>query len=346
MLKLIISIINMFIIPLFYSKKNLILKYSLLKLENDILKRRLSSQNKKLLFKQVDRILYSIISNIFSGFKSIISLIQPATILKWTRQIVKYFWKYPKKKPGRPPVPSEVKDLILKIKNSTMNIGYGQIQGELLKLGISLSERTIARILQAFRKKGLVKNTLTWSKFIKSHINSMFAMDFFTVDSILGIRFYILFIMHLATRKIVYFDITRYPSMNFVQQRLSDFTWNRNTKEKIYLIHDNFSSFIYIDYEAFDIIDVRITTYSPNLNAFAERFIRSVREEALDWFVIFTENQLRKIISEYISYFNTLRPHQGISQNIPAGFSPQIKGPIRSSPVLDGLRCHFYRKTA
>ncbi len=131
----------------------------------------------------------------------------------------------------------------------------------------------------------------------------MFAMDFFTVDSILGIRFYIFFIMHLATRKIVYFDITRYPSMNFVQQRLSDFTWNRNTKEKIYLIHDNFSSFIYIDYEAFDIIDVRITTYSPNLNAFAERFIRSLREKCLDNFLIFTWEQLFNLMKSYIKYF-------------------------------------------
>ncbi|MBN1575503.1 MAG: transposase [Chitinispirillaceae bacterium] len=80
--------------------------------------------------------------------------------------------------------------------------------------------------------------------------------------------------------------------------------------------------------------------------AYAERFIRSVREETLDWFVIFTETQLRRILSSYISYFNTLRPHQGINQNIPSGYSPQIEGPIRASPVLNGFRCHFYRKPA
>jgi len=184
MFKLIIKIIKVFIVPLFFSKKYIILKYSLLKLENDILKRRLSMQNKKPLFKQLDRILYSIISNLYSGFKSLVLLVQPTTILKWSRNIIRYFWKYPKKKPGRPPISSDIKNLILKIKNATINIGYGQIQGELKKLGINLSERTIARILRTFRKKGMIKKTLTWSKFIKSHLGSIFAMDFFTVDYI------------------------------------------------------------------------------------------------------------------------------------------------------------------
>jgi len=190
----------------------------------------------------------------------------------------------------------------------------------------------------------MIKKTLTWRVFIKSHLSSLFAMDFFTVDSIFGIRFYVFFIMHLATRKIIYFDITRYPSKIFVQQRLYDISWN--TQNKIYLIHDNFSSFISIDYKSININNIRITTYSPNMNAYAERFVRSVREEALDWFVIFSEKQLKKVITEYISYFNELRPHQGINQNIPAGNSPQTKGSIRSSPILDGLRYHFYRKVA
>ena len=150
--------------------------------------------------------------------------------------------------------------------------------------------------------------------------------------------------MHIATRKIIYFDITRYPSKIFVQQRLYDISWN--TQNKIYLTHDNFSSFISIDYKSLDITDIRITTYLPNLNTFAERLIRSVREEALDWFIIFSEKQLRKILTEYFSYFNNLRPHQGIGQNIPAGYSQQTTGPIRSSPVLHGLRYHFYRKSA
>ena len=91
---------------------------------------------------------------------------------------------------------------------------------------------------------------------------------------------------------------------------------------------------------------VRLPAYSPNLNAFAERFVKSVRNEALDYFIIFNEKQLRKIITEYIRYYNSQRAHQGIEQNIPAGYVPQTEGKVVSFPVLSGLHHHYERKTA
>jgi len=260
--------------------------------------------------------------------------------------LIKRFWTFPPwtNKGGRPQTPVHIRNLILEIKNNNLLWGNGKIKGELLKLGIKLDKRTIARILNNFRKKGKVKNGLTWKKFIKSHLETLFAMDFFTVDSIFNKRYYVFFIIYLKTREIVCFDITTNPVKRFVEQRIDDLVWDRDFN-KIYLIHDRSGEFCSINYKSRNINDITTSYKSPDLNAFAERFIGSIRKEALDWFIIFTEKQLRKILKEFIKYYNFRRHHQGID-NIPAGYIPQKKGNIFSESILFGLHHHYYRKTA
>ena len=122
----------------------------------------------------------------------IFSLVKPKTVLKWYKSLIKRFWTFPSwtNKGGRPRTPVHIRYLILEMKNNNLLWGNGKIKGELLKLGIKLDKRTIARILNDFRKKDKVKNALTWKKFIKSHFGTLFAMDFFTVDSIFNKRYY------------------------------------------------------------------------------------------------------------------------------------------------------------
>ena len=104
--------------------------------------------------------------------------------MKWQSELIKKFWTFPSKKSkmGRPPVPRWIKNLILEMKNNNLNWGNKRIQGELLKLGIELHKKTIGNILRDFRRKGEIRKGLTWSKFLKSQIKSIYAMDFFTVD--------------------------------------------------------------------------------------------------------------------------------------------------------------------
>ena len=143
------------------------------------------------------------------------------------------------------------------------------------KLGIKLHKSTIARILHDFRKQGDVKQGLTWRKFIKSHMESLFTMDFFTVDSISNKRFIVFFIIHLKTQKILSYDITTNPVKRFVEQRIEELMWKRDLK-KIYLIHDRSGEFNFIDYKSHNITDIKTSYKSSNMNAFAERFIGSV----------------------------------------------------------------------
>ncbi|MBN2531488.1 MAG: hypothetical protein JXB88_01285, partial [Spirochaetales bacterium] len=157
-------------------------------------------------------------------------------------------------------------------------IRTGKIQGELLKLGIRLSLSTIRRIIADFRKQGKIKSAFTWKKFIASHINHLFAMDFFTVTSLFGKTFYVFFIIYLKTREIVQFRITENPSAFFVRNQLRGFMEDREDK-KTFLIHDGSGEFVYQDYKGFEITNIRTTPFSPDMNAYAERFIGSVRRE-------------------------------------------------------------------
>ncbi len=163
------------------NKKDIIIENIVLKKENEILKRK---KKERIKFKFSDRIFYAIYSEFSKVVAELIILIKPKTVLNWQRTIIKKFWTFPSSKAriGRPPVPKEIKQLILKIKNSNLYWGYLRIQGELMKLGIKLDKTTIRNILISFRRKGKIKKGITWSQFLRSHAKSIYAMDFFTVD--------------------------------------------------------------------------------------------------------------------------------------------------------------------
>ena len=139
-----------------------------------------------------------------------------------------------------------------------------------------------------------------------------------------GKRFYILFFVKLKTRKLVHFNITTNPNTLFINQQLQAVIWESWEKdEKIHLIHDNDILFKPINFESFNIKSVRTSWKSPNINAVAERFIRSLRQEALNNFIIFNADQLRNMVKQYQEYYNSQRPHQGIGQDTPKGYQPQ-----------------------
>ena len=162
-----------------YRTKELIVQIQLHKKEIEILLRR--NQKKRLKLHHFDRVIFSVLNTI-SNIKDAISIVKPETVLRWQNQLIKRFWTYKTiNRVGRPPVKSEIKQLILRIKNDNLYWGYKKIQGELLKLGITLDQKTIQNILADFRRKGKIKKSLSWKKFLKQQINSLYAMDFFTM---------------------------------------------------------------------------------------------------------------------------------------------------------------------
>jgi len=170
----------------------------------------------------------------------------------------------------------------------------------------------------------------------------MFACDFLTVDIFGFKRLYIFFVIELQSRKIAHWNLTASPDIPFLRKQLSYFSeMNPNAK----LIHDNSGELKWFPYDEYGIEGISITPYSPNMNAYAERFVRTIRHECLDWFIIFSQTQLGNIIKEYVRYYNTCRPHQGTGK-IPDGKPPEQIGAIKSKSFLFGLHHHYYRESA
>jgi len=213
----------------------------------------------------------------------------------------------------------------------------------LLKLGIGPDQKTIRNILTDFHRRGKVRRSLTWRQFLRLQIHSIYAMDFFTVDTILNQRFYVLFILSHKTREILQYAITTNPTREFVRQQLIEF--KQILDHVVYMIHDHAAQFN-LNNIAYGIEGIKTSVRAPNMNALAERFIGSVRREALDYYLLIIEKQVMRILQEYIDYYNSKRPHQGIDQMVPMGYRPQLHGRVRKFPILDGLCNHYVRSAA
>jgi transposase InsO family protein len=229
------------------------------------------------------------------------------------------------------------------MKNDNLNWGYKKIQGELLKLGNGLDQKAIRNILNVFRRRGKVKKSLSWKKFLKLQIHTIYAMDFFTIDTILNQRLYVYFILYHKTREIVQFAITTNPTREFVRQQLIEF--EQKVDLVVYMIHDHASQFN-INYIEYGIKSIRTSVEAPNMNALAERFVGSIRREALNYYLLISEKQIEGILDEYINYYNSKRPHQGLNQNVPRRYEPQLYGKVQKLPILGGLHHHYIRSAA
>ena len=230
------------------------------------------------------------------------------------------------------------------MKNDNQLWGCHRIADELKKIGIDLHPPTVNKIIQTFRKQGKIQPNGSWKKFLKSHWESLFGMDFMVIDTLFGKRFFLLIILELQSRKIIRYDLTENPCREFVKQRI-ELLSEQFQDQEISLIHDNAPQFTSIDYSWYDIEGVNICSYAPNMNAYVERLNGSIRREALDHFLLFSEKQIQKIIWEYVEYYYHQRPHQGVGR-IPDPQQQFSLGKIRKEPVLGGLHHSYYRSGA
>jgi transposase InsO family protein len=196
----------------------------LLKKENEIYRRHLNLQNKKLQFKKDDKFTLSILNALSRRAINHLTIVKPETILSWQRRFIKNFWSYKHKTPGRKPITRDIKDLILEMKQENYLWGCKKIANELKKINIDIHYTTVNRIICTFRKQGLIQPNGSWKRFLKMHWDSLFAMDFMTIDTLFGKRLYLLIILELKSRKIVSWNLTENPSREFVRQRIQIFS--------------------------------------------------------------------------------------------------------------------------
>ena len=227
--------------------------------------------------------------------------------------------------------------------------GAERIRGELLKLSIHVSKRTIQKYMRAVRTTRL--HGQTWRTFIHTHAQQIWACDFLPVTDLFFRSLFAFFIVEVHSRNVLHVGVTRSPTDAWTAQQRS-FATAFGVGPK-YLIRDNDSKFGVAFARVAQTSGIKIlkTPYhAPRANAICERFLGSVRRECLDHLLILQEKQLHRVLRAYVKYFNQARPHQGIRQQIPeqkAGSVPvqHASGKVISFPILGGLH-RDYRRSA
>jgi transposase len=284
----------------------------------------------------------------------IIRIVQPETVLKWHRELVRRKWtQHKKSRGGRPRTAPEIEQLVLRLAREN-DWGNGKIEGELIKLGYEISDETVANILKRHAIPPVPERvpSPSWRHLMTHYKEQILACDFFTVETIFLKTIYVLIFIELGTRRVHFAGCTAHPTSTWVTQQARQILWELADREPTihFLIHDRdtkFTSTFDRVFQSEGIHVIQTPVRAPNANCYAERWIRSAREACLDKLLIFNENHLRRVMREYIAYYNTARPHQGIAQGIPIpGLPLDAHGPVRCRKVLGGIHHDYYREAA
>jgi transposase InsO family protein len=289
----------------------------------------------------------------------IISIVRPETLLSWHRRMKRRKWTFEHKKikkPGRPRKPGQTEKLVIQLAEENI-WGYRRIAGEMKKLGHELCSGTVRNILiknglpPAPRRKGM-----SWKRFIQSHLDVTWAMDFFTdeVWTMGGlVTFYTLFLIHLKTRRVHIAGCTPNPDSAWVKQQARNFSMLLDDMDEKcrYVIHDRDSSFTGFDLvlKAQGIKIVKTPPKAPMCNAHAERFVREARE-TLNKIIPLGQHHFHHVLKCIENHHNKERPHQGIGNRIPLGFNyPKTSAEpyqVGCKSSLGGLLNHYLKKAA
>lgn len=291
------------------------------------------------------------------ALKELLTIVTLRTFYRWKSQAIAYPRRRPAR-PGRPRTLEGIRQLILKLAREN-GWGYSRILGELWKLGIHrISRSTVVNLLKAAGlDPGPKRGEATWDEFLKRHAQSLWATDFLTkrVWTLKGVvEVYVLFFLHLGTRRVILGGITAHPDRVWMAEQARSFA--ARTPKKPAILFRDFDGKFTKEFDAIlaaKRIEVRrVGPCKPNLNAYAERWVQSVKQECLDHFVVFGEAHLRHILTEYLAHYNGERPHQGLGKRPLMGKEArEWNGPAQLSDIvckqrLGGLLKSYRRKAA
>ena len=327
--------------------------------ENRVLHERLDGRRMRLSDDQRRRLATKAKSLGRKMLAEVATIVTPETLLAWHRKLIAQ--KYDgsgKRAPGRPRTAGEVEALVVRMAEENRDWGYRRIQGAMSNLGHEMARSTIAEILARHGIEPAPERSrkTTWKEFLSRHWELIVAADFFTVEvwTRRGLqRFVVLFFIELATRKVEIAGIAATVNglwMSQIGRNLTDAV-DGILQGKRYLIHDRDPLFTA---EFLDLLgevgvkSVKLPPRSPNLNPYAERYVRTIKESCLERLILFGEGSLRKAVHEFVAHYHGERNHQGlgnrliISDKAHAGNS----GPIRRNERLGGMLNYYYRQAA
>ena len=280
------------------------------------------------------------------------TIVTPDTLMRWHRRLIAAKWTYAAKcSVGRPGLMKSIRALILRMANENPSWGYSRIQGELKGVGHTVARTTVSNVLKANGLKPAPDRPSSWRSFIQAHWGKIAAMDFFTAEvwTPLGLKtHYVLFAIDLKSRRVHICGITRHPNEAFMAQvarNLTDcidgFLLSHRVliRDRDCLFTTKFTSVL----ERAGVRSVLTPVRAPNCNAYAERFVLTIKSECLGKMIVFGDNSLRRACHEFVEHYHHERAHQGLGNEPIERRSPMGTGEVRCTERLGGILKHYRR---
>ena len=341
--------------------QELLLRNEYLAAENRILKAQLKTP---LRLTDAERVTLAEIAHRLGrkALEDIANVVKPDTLLGWYRRLIarKFDGSKSRRYPGRPRIDHEIEQWVVRMAQDNSDWGYDRIVGAMANLGYRLSDQTVGNILQ---RHGVPpaperKRTTTWAEFIRAHMAVLAGTDFFTVE-VLTLRglvtYYVLFFIHLDSRKVEVSGLTPHPNERWMKQiainvTMDDWGFLNNCR---YLIHDRDTKYCQSFRDIIESGDVKtlpLPARSPNLNAFSERWVKSIKDDCLSKLILFGETSLRRALHDYLVHYHAERNHQGKGNVLLIPTTTQAKnrvdGSVHCKERLGGLLKYYHREAA
>ena len=301
---------------------------------------------RRLRLAKADRWLWVVLSRVWTEWRAALVIVKPETVIAWHRRGFRVWWTWKSRhRMGRPTVPADVRSLIRTMAQANSLWGAPRIHGELLKLGIDVSQATVAKYMGRRRQPP----SQTWQTFLRNHVGQIVAADFFVVPTATYRLLFVLVLLAHDRRRVRHVAVTAHPTAAWTAQQLREaFPWNDAPR---YLLHDRDHAFEHMEAtaKAMGIEEVVTAPRSPWQNAFVERFIGSVRRDCLDHVVVFNEAGLLRLMTLYRAYYERSRTHLSLDKDAPLSRPVATAGDgaaVVAIAEVGGLHHRYERRAA
>ena len=298
---------------------------------------------RRLRLHSADRLLWVCLYRVWPRVLDALVLVKPATVVKWHRQGFRIYWWWRSRCPGRPKTSAEIRALIRQMSRANPLWGAPRIHGELLKLGIDVSQATVGRYLPRRPKAP----SPTWRSFLRNHMTTIAAVDMFMVATVTFKLLYAVIVLSHHRRRVIHFEVTQNPTQAWLARQITEaFPWDTAPR---YLLRDRDTSYgicFQNRARAMGIEEVLTAPRSPWQNPYVERIVGSIRRDCLDHVIIFNETHLRRVLSCYFRYYHRSRTHLSLNKDCPdpRSIQPPSAGKIVAFPEVGGLHHRYERR--
>jgi len=309
-----------------------------------VLKRRLGSRRVRLSWR--DRMFWVFLSKVWPGWRTALVIVRPETGLRWHREGFRAYWRWrARPRGGRPRVDRETREPIARLHRENPLWGAPRIHGELLMLGIDVAESTVSTYLQKLPRLP----SQNWRTFVRNHIHQSVAVDFAVVPTIKFSLLYVFVVLDHERRRILHINVTANPTAAWAAQQLVEaLPWETDAR---FLFRDGdgiYGEEFERRVRGLGLQQVVTARASPWQNAYCERVIGTLRRECLDHVVAVNERQLKRVLDDFVRYYNASRTHLSLAKNSPVGrlVSSRRGGAVVAFPEAGGLHHRYERMAA